>query len=85
MILTQIGGLILSPASSAEDLYFQISLLLIANILLLIPTVFIAPFFALAGAIVASVVVRKYPENLFRNMLILGTIIVIITYIYFIT
>jgi len=78
MILTQIGGLILSPGSSLKDFFLQISLLLVANTLLLIPIVFVAPFFAIAGAIIASIVARKYAENLFRNMLILGTIIVII-------
>lgn len=83
MILTQIGGLILSPASSVQDFFLQIYLLLVANTLLLIPIVFIAPFFAIAGAIIASILARKHAENLFRNMLILGTIIVIIIDIIF--
>ncbi|MBI2056528.1 MAG: hypothetical protein HYT37_04100 [Candidatus Sungbacteria bacterium] len=85
MIITQIGGLILSPASFLEDFFLQISLLLVANTLLLIPIIFVAPFFALAGTIVALVVARKYPKNLFRNMLIVGTIIVVIIDIIFLS
>ena len=85
LIITQLGGLILSPASSLQDFLLQILLLLVANTLLLIPIVFIAPFFAIAGAIIASLAARKYGENLFRNMLILGTIIVIVIDIIFLT
>ena len=85
MIVTQIGGLILSPASSINDFFLQISLLLVANTLLFIPIVFVAPFFALAGAIIASIVAHRHAENLFRNMLILGTIIVVIIDIIFLT
>jgi hypothetical protein len=76
-------GLILNPAFSLESFFLQISLLLVANMFLLIPIALIAPFFALTGAIIASVVVRKYPENLFRNMLIVGTIIVIVADLIF--
>ena len=85
MILTQIGVLILSPASSLQVFFLQFSLFLVAITLLLIPIVFVAPFFAAVGAIVASILARKHAENLFRNMLVLGTILVIIINIFFLT
>lgn len=83
-IVAQIGRLILlSPAPSVEAFFLQISLLLIADIIILIPIVSIALFFALVGAIIASMVARKYHKNLFRSMFIIGTIITIILAVVF--
>ncbi len=83
MIVVIIGELVLSPASSLKDFFLQIFLLFLGSMALLVPVIFIAPFFALTGAVLASLAARKYPENLFRNMLIVGTIIVVIIDIIF--